>query len=161
MSTFLYSSPLSEAGNSNHLLPGLSYAVSGGVVVLSWWFHDQLLLVGTLVLWYVHHSPLLASNQMTIPGLYCTPPLNPSIRPYLSPTYDPPGPHLLPMRMAGDVARSIPHLLVESDTLSASVCGSADAQHAIFSVHVCDAWVGPTVGRSSERVLVSGIVYNG
>ena len=34
----------------------LSYAVSGGAV-LSWWFYDQLLLVGTLVLWYVHHFP--------------------------------------------------------------------------------------------------------
>ena len=71
----------------------LSYAVSGGAV-LSWWLYDQLLLVGTLVLWYVHHFPPLASNHMTIPGLYSTPPLNPSIRPYLSPTYNPPGPYL-------------------------------------------------------------------
>ena len=77
----------------------LSYAVSGGAV-LSWWLYDQLLLVGTLVLWYVHHFPPLASNHMTIPGLYSTPPLNPSIRPYLSPTYNPPGPYLVPMRMA-------------------------------------------------------------
>ena len=46
----------------------LTYAVSGGVV-LSWWLYDQLLLVGTLVLWYVHHFPPLACNHMTIPGL--------------------------------------------------------------------------------------------
>ena len=59
------------------------------------------------------------------------------------------------------MAGSISHLLVEPDTLSASLCGSADAQNAIFSVEVRDAWVGPGVGRSSERVLVSGIVYNG
>ena len=65
------------------------------------------------------------------------------------------------MWTAGDVAGSIPHLLVEPDTLGASVCGSAGAQDAIFSVEVCDAWVGPTVGRSSERVVVSVIVYNG
>ena len=63
--------------------------------------------------------------------------------------------------MAGDVAGSILYLLVEPDTLSASVCGSADAQNAIFSVQVRDAWVGPPVGRSSECVVVSGIVYNG
>ena len=104
----------------------LSYAVSGGAV-LSWWLYDQLLLVGTLVLWYVHHFPPLASNHMTIPGLYSTPPLNPSIRPYLSPTYNPPGPYIVPMSMAGDETGSIPHLLFEPDTLSASVCGSADA----------------------------------
>ena len=67
----------------------------------------------------------------------------------------------MPMRMAGDVAGSIPHLLIEPGTLSASLCGSADAQDAIFSVHVRDAWVGPTVGRPFECVLVSDIVYNG
>ena len=59
------------------------------------------------------------------------------------------------------MAGSIIHLLFEPDTLSASVCGSADTQGAIFSVQVRDAWVGPVVGRSSERELVSGIVYNG
>ena len=138
----------------------LTYAVSGGAV-LSWWLYDQLLLVGTLVLWYVHHFPPLASNHLTIPGLYSTPPLNPSIRPYLSPTYEPLRPDLVAIWMAGDMAGSIPHLLIEPDTLSSSVCGSADAQDAIFSVEVRDAWVGPTVGRSSERVVVSVIVYNG
>ena len=63
--------------------------------------------------------------------------------------------------MAGDVAGSILYLLFELDTLSASLCGSADDQSAVFSVEVRDAWVGPVAGRSSERVLVSGIVYNG
>ena len=65
------------------------------------------------------------------------------------------------MWTAGDVAGSIPHLLIQVDTLSAPVCGSADAQDALFSVQVRGAWVGPTVGRSSERVVVSVIVYNG
>ena len=138
----------------------LSYAVSGGAV-LSWWLYDQLLLVGTLVLWYVHHFPPLASNHMTIPGLHSTPPLNPSIRPYLLPTYGPPGPDLVAMRMAGDESKSILYLLLELDTLSASFCGSADGQGAIFSVEMRDAWVGPT-RRSVVRVcIVSGIVYNG
>ena len=76
---------------------------------------------------------------MTTPALYSTPPLNPSIQPYLSPTYDPPGPDLGAMGTDGDVAGSIIYLLFEPDTLSASVCGSADAQDAIFSVHVRDA----------------------
>ena len=65
------------------------------------------------------------------------------------------------MWTAGDVAGSIIYLLVEPDTLSASVCGSADGQWAVFSAEVSDAWVGPTVGRSSERVLGAGNVYNG
>ena len=129
--------------------------------MLSWWLYDQLLLVGTLVLWYVHHFPPLASNHMTIPGLHSTPPLNPSIRPYLSPTYNPPGPYLMPMSMAGDESGSNSHLLVEPDSHSATVCGSADSQVAIISVHERGAWVGPTVGRPSECVLVSDIVYNG
>ena len=107
----------------------LSYAVSGGAV-LSWWLYDQLILVGTLVLWYVHHFPPLASNHMTIPGLYSTPPLNPSIRPYLSPTYNPPGPYLMPMRMAGDVAGPMLRLLGEPDTPNAPECGPSDAQDA-------------------------------
>ena len=59
------------------------------------------------------------------------------------------------------MAGSILHLLFELDTLSASLCGSADGQGAIFSAEVRDAWFGPTVGRSSERVVVSVIVYNG
>ena len=59
------------------------------------------------------------------------------------------------------MAGSILYLLFEPDTLSASVCGSADTQDAIFSAEVRDAWVGSTVGRSSERVVVSVIVYNG
>ena len=67
----------------------------------------------------------------------------------------------MPMRMAGDETGSILYLLLELDTLSASFCGSVDGQGAIFSVEVRDAWVGPVVGRSSECVLVSGIVYNG
>ena len=67
----------------------------------------------------------------------------------------------MPMRMAGDETGSIPHLLIEPDTLSASVCGSADTQDAIFSAEVRGAWFGSTVGRSSERVVVSVIVYNG
>ena len=65
------------------------------------------------------------------------------------------------MGTAGDEAGFVSYLLFEPDTLSASVCGSADTQDAILSAEVRDAWVGPTVGRSSERVLVSGIVYNG
>ena len=129
--------------------------------MLSRGLYEQLLLVGTLALWYVHPFPPLACNHMTIPGLYSTPPLNPSIRPYLSPTYEPLRPDLVAIWMAGDVAGSILYLLVEPDTLSASLCGSADGQSAIFSAEVRDAWVGPTVGRSSECVLVSGIVYNG
>ena len=59
------------------------------------------------------------------------------------------------------MAGSILHLLFELDTLSASLFGSVDGQGAIFSAEVRDAWVGPAVGRSSECVLVSGIVYNG
>ena len=125
------------------------------------WPYDQLLLVDTLVLWYVHHFPPLACNHLTIPGLYSTPPLDPSIRPYLSPAYEPLRPDLVAVWVAGDMAGSILYLLFELDTLSASLCGSADGQGAIFSAEVRDAWVGPTVGRSSERVLVSGIVYNG
>jgi hypothetical protein len=149
----------------SHFLPSdaavwLSYAVSGGLV-LSNWLNDQLLLVGTLAQWYVHHFPPLARNHLTIPGLYSTPPLNPSIRPYLSPTYEPLRPDLVAIWVAGDVAGSILYVLFELDTLSASLCCSADGQGAIFSVEVRDAWVGPVVGRSSERVLVSGIVYNG
>ena len=98
---------------------------------------------------------------MTIIGLYSTPPLNPSIRPYLSPTYEPLRPDLVAIWVAGDVVGSILYVLFELDTLSASLCGSADGQGAIFSVEVRDAWVGPVVGRSSERVFVSGVVYNG
>ena len=138
----------------------LLYAVSGGAA-LSWWLYDQLLLVGTLALWYVHPFPPLACNHMTIPGLYSTPPLNHSIRPYLSPTYGPLRPDLVAIWVAGDMAGSILHLLFELDTLSTSFCGSADVQGAIISAEVRDAWVGPTVGRSSNRVLVSGIAYNG
>ena len=130
----------------------LSYAVSGGAV-LSWWLYDQLLLVGTLVLWYVHHFPPLASNHLTIPGLYSTPPLNHSIRPYLSPTYEPLRPDLVAIWVAGDMAGSILHLLFELDTPNASFCGSADAQGAFFSADVRVAWVGPSVGRSSEHVI--------
>ena len=131
----------------------LSYAVSGGAV-LSWWLYDQLLLVGTLVLWYVHPFPPLACNHMTTPSLYSTPPLIPSLRPYLSPTYDPPGPDLVAMGTAGDVAGSINYLLFEPGTLSASVCGSADTQDAIFSAEVRDAWrLGPcrSVVRACTR----------
>ena len=61
----------------------------------------------------------------------------------------------------GDVAGSISYLLFEPDTLSTSFCGSADTQDAILSAEVRDAWFGPAVGRSSERVVVSVIVYNG
>ena len=98
---------------------------------------------------------------MTIPGLYSTPPLNPSTRPYLSPTYEPLRPDLVATWVAGDVVGSILWLLSELDTLGAATCGPADDQGAVFSADVCDAWVGPAVGRSSECVLVSGIVYNG
>ena len=98
---------------------------------------------------------------MTIPGLYSTPPLIPTPRPYLSPIYEPLRPDLVAIWMAGDMAGSILYLLFELDTPNASLCGSADGQGAIISAEVRDAWVGPTVGRSSERVLVSGIVYNG
>ena len=98
---------------------------------------------------------------MTIPGLYSTPPLIPSIRPYLSPIYDPPGPDHAAMWTAGDVAGSIIYLLAEPDTLDALLCGSADGQWAVFSAEVSDAWVGPAVGWSSERVLGAGNVYNG
>ena len=135
-------------------------AVSGGAA-LSSWLYGKLLLVGALVLWYVHHFPPLACNHMTIPSPSSAPPLIPSLRPYLPPTYDPPGPDLVAMWTAGDVAGSIPHLLIQADTLSAPVCGSADAQDALFSVQVRDAWVGPAVGRSSERVLGAVHVYNG
>jgi hypothetical protein len=105
--------------------------------------------------------PPLACNQMTIPGLYSTPPLNPSTRPYLSPTYEPLRPDIVAIWMAGDMAGSILYLLLELDTPSASVCGSADVQGVIISAEVRDAWVGPTVGRSSECVVVKGIVYTG
>ena len=65
------------------------------------------------------------------------------------------------MGTAGDVAGAIIYLLLELDTLSASVCGSADAQWAVFSAEVRDASVGSAVGRASERVLGAGDVYNG
>ena len=67
----------------------------------------------------------------------------------------------MPMSMAGDEAGSNPHFLDEPDTHSATFCGSADGQGAIISVHERDACVGPTVGRPSECVIVSDIVYNG
>ena len=105
--------------------------------------------------------PPLACNHMTIPGLYSTPPLNPSIRPYLSPTYEPLRPDLVAIWVAGDMAGSILYLLLELDTLSASLCGSADCQGAILRVEVREAWVGPAVGRSSECVLGDGNVYIG
>ena len=68
----------------------LSYALSGGAA-LSSWVYDTLLLVGTLALCYVNHFPSIECKHMTIPSLYPTPPLIPSLRPYLSPIYDPPG----------------------------------------------------------------------
>ena len=52
--------------------------------------------------------------------------------------------------------------LVERGTrpgLNAALAWSAGA--LIILAEVRDAWVGPTVGRSSERVVVSGIVYTG
>ena len=57
------------------------------------------------------------------------------------------------------MAGSILHLLFELDTLNTSFCGSADVQGAIISAEVRDAWVGPMVGRSSERVLVRVVLY--
>ena len=72
----------------------LSYAVSGGAA-LSSWLYDKLFLVGTLVLKYVHHFPLLTCNHMTIPGLYSTPPLMHSLRPYFTPTHGPLRPAIL------------------------------------------------------------------
>ena len=65
------------------------------------------------------------------------------------------------MWTAGDVAGSIIYLLAEPDTLDALLCGSADGQWAVFSAEVSDAWVGPAVGWSSERVLGAGNAYNG
>ena len=59
------------------------------------------------------------------------------------------------------MAGSMIYLLVETDTLSASVRGSADAPGAVLSAEVSGARVGPVVGRSSERVLGAGDVYNG
>ena len=138
----------------------LSYAVSGGAV-LSSWLYDKLLLVGTLALWYVHPFPPLACNHMTIPGLYSTPPLIPTPRPYLSPTYDPLGPDPAAVWTAGGMGECILSLLFEPDTLSASVCGSADGQWSVFSAEVSDAWVGPVVGWVSECVLGAGDVYHG
>jgi hypothetical protein len=61
------------------------------------------------------------------------------------------------MGTAGDEAGFVSYLLFEPDTLSASVCGSADAPGAVLSAEVSDAWVGHTVGRASEHVL--GAVY--
>ena len=119
--------------------------------------HGQLLLVSTLALWYVHPSLHLACNHTTIPGLYSAPPLIRSSRLYSLPTCDPPGPDIVAMGTAGDEAGFVSYLLFEPDTLSASVCGSADAPGAVFSAEVSDAWVGHTVGRASERVL--GAVY--
>ena len=72
----------------------LSYAVSGGAA-LSSWLYDKLFLVGTLVLWYLHHFPLLACNHMTIPGLYSAPPLIHSLRLYFTPTDGPLRPAIL------------------------------------------------------------------
>ena len=138
----------------------LSHTVSGGAA-LSSWLHDKLLLVGTLVLWYMHHSPPLACSHMTIPSLSSAPPLIPSLRPYFPLTYDPPGPDLAAVWAAGDVAGSIIYLLFELDTLSASACCSLDAQGAVFSAKVLDTGVGPAVGWSLERVLGAGDVYNG
>ena len=64
-------------------------------------------------------------------------------------------------KVAEDMAGSTLCLLFELGTLSASLCGSADGQDAIISVEVRDAGVGPAVGRSSQRVLGAGYVYNG
>ena len=59
------------------------------------------------------------------------------------------------------MAGSIIYLLVEPDTLSASVRGSADAPGAVLSAEVSGAWVGHAVGRASERVLGAVYVLNG
>ena len=98
--------------------------------MLSSWLYDQLLLVGTLVLWYVHHFPPLACNHVSTPSFCSTPPLIPSLRPHLLHTYDPPGPYFVPMRMAGDVAGPMLRLLGETDTPNAPECGPSDAQDA-------------------------------
>ena len=55
------------------------------------------------------------------------------------------------------MVRSVIYVLVEPDTLSASVRGSADAPGAVLSAEVSGAWVGHAVGRASKRVL--GAVY--
>ena len=52
-------------------------------------------------------------------------------------------------------------LLLNADTLITGSWGSGDGEGTGILCKVRDAWVGPTVGRSPERVLVSGIVYNG
>ena len=88
-------------------------------------------------------------------------PLIPYLRPYFPPTSDSPGPDIAAVWAAGDMAGSILYLLLELDTLSASLCGSADCQGAILRVEVREAWVGPAVGRSSECVLGDGNVYIG
>ena len=121
--------------------------------MLSSWLYDQLLLVGTLALWYVHPFPPLACNHMIIPALYSTPPFVPRIRPYLSHTCDPLGPGPAAVWTAGDVVGSVLYLLFQLDTPNASFRGSADAQGAFFSADVRVAWVGPSVGRSSEHVI--------
>ena len=59
------------------------------------------------------------------------------------------------------MAGSIIYLLVEPDTLSASVRGSADAPGALFSAEVLDTGVGPALGWSPEREVGAGDVYNG
>ena len=51
------------------------------------------------------------------------------------------------------------HLLFNADTLVAGSWGSGDGKGTGISCKVRDAWVGPTVGRSSLRVVVSVIVY--
>ncbi len=60
---------------------------------------------------------------MTAPSYITT--LTPTDAAY---TLTPPGPFLLTMWAHGDVAGSIPRLLMEPDTLDTSICGSAGAQ---------------------------------
>ena len=59
------------------------------------------------------------------------------------------------------MAGLLPHLLFDAHTLIAASWGSGDGTGTGILCKVCDTWVEPTVGWSSECEVVSGIVYNG
>jgi len=108
-----------------------------------------------------HPSATLARRQLALTGRSPAHPLVPTSHPTFHLLMTLPGPDPAAVLAVGDVAGSMIYLLVEPDTLSASVCGSADGQGAIFSVEVRDAWVRPAVGRSSQCVLGDSNVYIG
>ena len=138
----------------------LSYVLRGGSVPQVG-LYGKVLLVTVLILRYIHHFPHPECHHMTILSLISTPPLLPCLLPSSQPTYGPPDPSFVTASRPGDVAGLHPRLPFNADALIAGSWGSGDGRGTGISCKVRGTWVGPTVGRSSERELVSGIVYNG